>query len=56
MVKKLWCYIKANNLQDPANKKNILCDEALFKVFKAKKVDAFSMNKYLSDHLYKKEE
>ena len=26
VTKKLWVYIKAHNLQNPSNKRNILCD------------------------------
>ena len=33
VVKKLWVYIKKNDLQDPKNKRNIVADAALTKVF-----------------------
>ncbi len=33
VVKKLWAYIKKNNLQNPKNKRNILADDKLKKVF-----------------------
>ena len=36
VVKALWVYIKKNNLQDPANKRNINADAALKKVFGGK--------------------
>ncbi|OIW11184.1 hypothetical protein TanjilG_15397 [Lupinus angustifolius] len=32
-LKHIWAYIKQNNLQDPENKKVIICDEKLKKVF-----------------------
>ncbi|THU62160.1 hypothetical protein C4D60_Mb01t02200 [Musa balbisiana] len=32
-LKKIWAYIKENNLQDPENKRIIVCDEKLKKVF-----------------------
>ena len=52
VVKKLWVYIKKNNLQDPANKRNINADEALTKVFGGKKVvNMFEMTKLVSKHL-----
>ena len=52
VVKKLWVYIKEKNLQDPANKRNIVADENLLKVFGGKKVvDMFEMQKLLSSHL-----
>ncbi|GLJ29820.1 hypothetical protein SUGI_0588860 [Cryptomeria japonica] len=32
-IKKIWEYIKENNLQDPANRREILCDESLKSIF-----------------------
>ncbi|KAK4747825.1 hypothetical protein SAY87_014411 [Trapa incisa] len=32
-LKHIWAYIKENNLQDPENKKVIICDEKLKKIF-----------------------
>ena len=37
IVKKLWAYIKKNNLQDKKNKRNINADEKLLKLFAGKK-------------------
>jgi upstream activation factor subunit UAF30 len=52
VVKKLWEYIKKNNLQDPANKRNIKADAALKKVFGGKDVvTMFEMTKLVSAHL-----
>lgn len=51
-VKKIWEHIKAHNLQDPNDKRNINCDEAMFAVFKVDKVHMFTMNKLLGKHLY----
>jgi upstream activation factor subunit UAF30 len=52
VVKQLWVYIKAKNLQDPANKRNIVADEALKKVFGGKDVvNMFEMTKLVSKHL-----
>lgn len=57
VVAELWVYIKANNLQNPNDKREILCDEKLSKVFGGKKkVTMFSMNKYISPHLIEKVE
>ncbi|KAK4229258.1 hypothetical protein QBC38DRAFT_119923 [Podospora fimiseda] len=56
VVKKLWDYIKGNGLQDPNDKRQIICDEKLFAVFKADKINMFSMNKSLGSHLYPVEE
>jgi chromatin remodeling complex protein RSC6 len=52
VVKKLWVYIKKNNLQDPTNKRNINADESLKKVFGGKSVvNMFEMTKLVSKHL-----
>lgn len=52
VVKKLWVYIKKENLQDPKNKRNINADAALKKVFGGKgMVNMFEMTKLVSKHL-----
>lgn len=52
VVKKLWVYIKKNNLQDEKNKRNINADENLKKVFGGKEVvNMFEMTKLVSKHL-----
>ena len=52
VVKKLWVYIKKNNLQDPSKKRNIVADENLKKIFGGKDVvDMFEMTKLVSKHL-----
>ncbi len=52
VVKAIWIYIKKHNLQDPKNKRNIVADENLKKVFGGKAVvDMFEMTKLLSAHL-----
>ena len=52
VVKKLWEYIKSNNLQDPANKRDIVADAALKKVFGGTdNVNMFEMTKLVSAHL-----
>jgi len=52
VVKKLWVYIKKNNLQDQTNKRNINADENLKKVFGGKAtVSMFEMTKLVSKHL-----
>jgi len=46
MVKNLWKYIKKHKRQDPKNKKNIIPDENLAKVFGEKKaIDMFEMTR-----------
>ena len=52
VVKKLWVYIKGKNLQDPNNKRNIIADDNLKKVFDGKSlVNMFEMTKLVSKHL-----
>jgi chromatin remodeling complex protein RSC6 len=52
VVKKLWEYIKKNNLQDPKAKRNIIADADLKKVFGGKgTVDMFEMTKLVAKHL-----
>ena len=52
VVKKLWEYIKKNDLQNPQNKRNILADEKLKAVFGGKEeVTMFEMTKLVSAHL-----
>ena len=51
VVSKVWAHIKANNLQNPANKREILADDKLKKIFGADKCSMFEMNKHLSKHL-----
>lgn len=52
VVKKIWVYIKKENLQDPQNKRNINADANLKKVFGGKDmVNMFEMTKLVSKHL-----
>ena len=51
VVKKVWDYIKKNELQNPQNKREILADDKLEAVFGKKKVTMFEMNKHLAAHL-----
>lgn len=50
-VKLMWDYIKANNLQNPANKRNILADDKLKKVFAKDEVTMFEITGLLGKHL-----
>ncbi|KAL3722434.1 hypothetical protein ACJRO7_034755 [Eucalyptus globulus] len=52
VVKRLWAYIRANNLQDPKNKQNIVCDESLRSLFCVDTINMFQMNKALSKHIW----
>jgi chromatin remodeling complex protein RSC6 len=51
VTKRIWDYIKARNLQNPANKRNVLCDEALRAVMGKDEVTMFEMTKLVSQHL-----
>ncbi|XP_008792591.2 upstream activation factor subunit spp27 isoform X2 [Phoenix dactylifera] len=52
VVKKLWAYIRENSLQDPNNRKKIICDERLQNLFNVNTIDMFQMNKALSKHIW----
>ncbi|WVZ92283.1 hypothetical protein U9M48_038361 [Paspalum notatum var. saurae] len=51
IVKQLWAYIRKNNLQDPNNKRKIICNDELRLVFETDSTDMFKMNKLLSKHI-----
>ena len=51
VVKKLWAYLKENNLQDPENKQFFTPDAKMEPVFGSERIKAFSMSKYLKEHL-----
>jgi len=51
IVKNLWVYIKKHNLQDPKNKRIIICDAKLRKVMGKSSISMFEMVKALSNHL-----
>ena len=51
VVSKVWEYIKKHNLQNPENKREIVADEKLKKVFGKDKCSMFEMNKHLAAHL-----
>ncbi len=52
VVSKIWDYIKKNNLQNPANKREIVADDKLKPIFHGKdRVSMFEMNKHLAQHL-----
>ena len=51
VVSKMWEYIRSHNLQNPDNRREILADDKLTKVFGKDKVTMFEMNKHLAAHL-----
>ena len=50
-VKRLWAYLKEKDLQDPANKQWFTPDDTMAPIFGNEKIKAFSMSKYLKQHL-----
>lgn len=52
IVKELWVYIKENDLQNPQNKKEIICDDRLKKIFGVDQVTMFTLNKYVGAHIH----
>jgi len=51
VVSKVWDHIKKNNLQNPQNKREIVADDKLKKIFGKDRCSMFEMNKHLSRHL-----
>ena len=56
IVKRMWAYFKEHNLQNPKDKRQILLDDALQKVFKVKKFTMFTLNRHVAKHVYIEEE
>ncbi|CAN8269842.1 unnamed protein product [Cochlearia groenlandica] len=53
-VKEIWIYIKSHDLQNPDDKRQILCDEKLKLIFEGKdKVGFLEITKLLSPHFAK---
>src|SRR3954454_11643197 len=51
VVSKVWDHIRKNNLQNPQNKREIVADDKLKKIFGKDRCSMFEMNKHLSRHL-----
>ncbi|GAV56105.1 hypothetical protein ZYGR_0BA00110 [Zygosaccharomyces rouxii] len=51
VVKSVWDYIKRNNLQNPNDRREILCDDRMKPIF-GEKVTMFSMNKALAKYIH----
>ena len=51
VTKRIWDYIKTHNLQNPANKRNILCDAPLRAVMGKDEVTMFEMTGLVGKHL-----
>lgn len=52
IVKMMWDYIREHNLQDPDNKRDIILDDAMRKVFGVDRFSMFHMAKYISAHVH----
>ncbi|OJD16558.1 hypothetical protein AJ78_03295 [Emergomyces pasteurianus Ep9510] len=55
-VKKVWQYIRENDLQDPADRRQIRCDDLMRAVFKQDRIHMFTMTKILNQNLYNPDE
>jgi DNA topoisomerase-3 len=51
VVKKIWDYIKANGLQDPADKRSIKADSKLQAVFGKDQATMFELAGIIGKHL-----
>ncbi|KAK7309231.1 hypothetical protein RJT34_05791 [Clitoria ternatea] len=56
VIKRMWDYIKGNNLQDPSDKRKIICDEKLKELFDVDSFTGFTVTKLLAPHLKKTEQ
>ena len=50
-IKQLWAYLKKNNLQDPENKRFLVPDKKMAKIFGTGKIHVYGMAKFFSAHL-----
>ena len=53
LTKKIWDYIKANNLQDAKNRRAINADAKLRPIFGKDQVTMFEMTKLVNQHVSK---
>ena len=51
VVSKLWDYIRAHDLQDPADKRAIIADATLRPIFGAERITMFELSKVIGPHL-----
>ncbi|KAG6663201.1 hypothetical protein CIPAW_02G010400 [Carya illinoinensis] len=56
VIKRIWEYIKQNNLQDPSDKRRIICDEKLKELFDVDSFIGFTVSKLLASHFMKTEQ
>ncbi|CAL5187928.1 unnamed protein product [Lathyrus oleraceus] len=53
VIKRMWDYIKGNSLQDPSDKRQIICDEKLKELFGVDSFNGFTVTKLLVPHFIK---
>eukprot|EP00736_Rhodelphis_marinus_P005544 Rmarinus@m.25950 len=51
IIRALWKYIREHSLQNPSNKREIICDKKMKDVFGHESMSMFDMNKFLNQHL-----
>jgi chromatin remodeling complex protein RSC6 len=51
VVSKMWDYIRTNKLQNPDNKREIIADDKLRKIFGTDRCSMFEMNTHLARHM-----
>ncbi|KAI4314933.1 hypothetical protein L6164_027792 [Bauhinia variegata] len=56
VVKRMWDYMKGNNLQDPSDKRKIICDQKLKELFNVDSFNGFTVTKLLAPHFIKTEQ
>lgn len=56
ILKRLSSYVKENNLQDPSDKRKVICDAKLESIFGVKDCTILEMSKYITPYLRKPEE
>ena len=52
IVKKLWAYIRQNNLLDPSDKRYVNADDTLIRLTGETRFQAFSFAKLVKKHIY----
>lgn len=51
VVKRIWDYIKSKNLQNPEDKREIICDDRMKTIFGVDRIGMFKMNKQLGEYV-----
>jgi len=51
VIKKIWDYVKANNLQDAKNRRMINADEKLKPIFGKDQISMFELAKVINNHV-----